>query len=137
MRFNLFSSLFLVLAVGMLGFELRHGPWTPVRTAGAVLTLGSLALLLAARLQLGSAFSVRAKATTRVTTGRYRRLRNPIYTLGCVLVVGVAMFLRLWPLLLLLAVLIPMQVVRSRREAAVLEAAFGEQYRAYRRQTWF
>jgi protein-S-isoprenylcysteine O-methyltransferase Ste14 len=30
-----------------------------------------------------------------------------------------------------------MQIVRARREAAVLEAAFGEEYRRYRRQTWF
>jgi protein-S-isoprenylcysteine O-methyltransferase Ste14 len=30
-----------------------------------------------------------------------------------------------------------LQIIRARREAAVLEAAFGEDYRLYRRQTWF
>jgi protein-S-isoprenylcysteine O-methyltransferase Ste14 len=47
------------------------------------------------------------------------------------------MFVPFWPLLLLLILVIPMQIARARREAAVLEATFGEKYRRYRRQTWF
>jgi protein-S-isoprenylcysteine O-methyltransferase Ste14 len=30
-----------------------------------------------------------------------------------------------------------MQTLRARREARVLEAAFGDAYRDYRRRTWF
>ena len=37
----------------------------------------------------------------------------------------------------LLGVLIPLQIVRAKREARVLEEHFGEEYRAYRSQTWF
>jgi protein-S-isoprenylcysteine O-methyltransferase Ste14 len=40
-----------------------------------------------------------------------------------------------WPLALLLLI-IPMQIVRARREAAVLEAEFGDEYRRYRAGTW-
>ena len=40
-------------------------------------------------------------------------------------------------LLLLLLVLVPVQVLRARREAAVLEARFGDTYRDYRKRTWF
>jgi len=29
------------------------------------------------------------------------------------------------------------QTIRARREARVLEAAFGDEYREYRRKTWF
>jgi protein-S-isoprenylcysteine O-methyltransferase Ste14 len=29
------------------------------------------------------------------------------------------------------------QTIRARREARVLEAAFGDAYREYRRKTWF
>jgi protein-S-isoprenylcysteine O-methyltransferase Ste14 len=39
--------------------------------------------------------------------------------------------------LLIFAVLIPMQIVRSRKESAVLEAKFGEEYREYKQRTWF
>jgi protein-S-isoprenylcysteine O-methyltransferase Ste14 len=36
-----------------------------------------------------------------------------------------------------LLVLVIGQTVRGRREAQVLEAAFGDEYREYRRKTWF
>lgn len=38
---------------------------------------------------------------------------------------------------ILLAVVVVIQVVRAQREARVLEAKFGEDYRAYRSRTWF
>jgi protein-S-isoprenylcysteine O-methyltransferase Ste14 len=38
---------------------------------------------------------------------------------------------------LVLLALIIMQTLRARREAKVLEAAFGDAYREYRRKTWF
>ena len=31
----------------------------------------------------------------------------------------------------------PYQIMRARREAAVLEATFGDAYREYRKRTWF
>jgi protein-S-isoprenylcysteine O-methyltransferase Ste14 len=40
-------------------------------------------------------------------------------------------------LLAVLLVLVPMQIIRARREAAVLEAKFGDAYREYRQRTWF
>jgi protein-S-isoprenylcysteine O-methyltransferase Ste14 len=36
-----------------------------------------------------------------------------------------------------LAAVIVAQTLRARREARVLEAAFGDAYREYRRKTWF
>jgi protein-S-isoprenylcysteine O-methyltransferase Ste14 len=112
-------------------------PWPPLRIAGAFIAFASLVLILIARIQLGRAFSIRAKATRLVTTGLYARLRNPIYVFGCFFFLGIAMFIPFWWLLLALVIVIPMQIVRARREAAVLEATFGEEYRRYRRQTWF
>ena len=38
---------------------------------------------------------------------------------------------------LVLLALIVMQTFRARREAQVLEGAFGDAYREYRRKTWF
>ncbi len=137
MKFNILSSLFLIAAVTFLALQFADQPWPPLRIAGAAIALTSLALILSARIQLGRAFSIRAKATRLVTTGLYSRLRNPIYVFGCFFCLGVAMFIPFWPLLLVLLPLIPVQIVRARREAAVLEASFGEEYLRYRRQTWF
>ncbi len=137
MKFNILTTL--LLAIGFIFFAVRYGggPWPPLRIAGAVLIVISLLGVIAARVQLGGAFSVRAKATRLVTTGLYSRVRNPIYCFGMLLFVGMALFTRTWAILLVLLVLIPMQVKRARREAAVLEAEFGDDYRRYRAQTWF
>jgi protein-S-isoprenylcysteine O-methyltransferase Ste14 len=136
MKANILSMAVVVAALCVLGPRYLHQPWPPLRIAGAVIALASLSLIVLARIQLGRSFSVRAKATRLVTTGLYARIRNPIYSFGCFFFLGLAMFIPAWRLLLLLIVVIPMQIVRSRKEAAVLEATFGEEYRRYRRQTW-
>jgi len=40
-------------------------------------------------------------------------------------------------LLIVPLALVPVQIVRARREAVVLEAKFGDAYREYRKRTWF
>jgi len=50
---------------------------------------------------------------------------------------GFVLVLRRPILWLVLLALIVMQTLRARREAQVLEAAFGDAYREYRRKTWF
>jgi protein-S-isoprenylcysteine O-methyltransferase Ste14 len=39
--------------------------------------------------------------------------------------------------LVVLLVLVTAQTIRARREAAILEAEFGDAYREYRKRTWF
>jgi protein-S-isoprenylcysteine O-methyltransferase Ste14 len=137
MKANILSLVILLAALAFFGPRYLHQPWTSLRTAGAVISLSSLGLILIARFQLGRAFSIRAKASRLVTTGLYARIRNPIYISGCFFFLGLAMFIPAWWLLFLLIIVIPMQIVRARREAAILEATFGEEYRRYREQTWF
>jgi len=88
-------------------------------------------------LQLGSAFSVEAKASKLVRTGLYSRIRNPIYVFGGLLIVGLLLLAGRPVLLLLLLVLVPLQVVRVRREEQVLSEKFGAEYEEYKRETWF
>lgn len=137
MKANVLSVAVLLAALCVFLPRYMHEPWPLLRIAGAAVTLASLVLIFMARFQLGRAFSIRAKANRLVTTGLYSRIRNPIYVFGCFSFLGIAMFIPFWPLLLLLIIVIPMQIVRARREAGVLEAAFGEEYRRYRQQTWF
>ena len=97
----------------------------------------SLALLVTARLQLGAAFTVKAKASKLVTTGLYSKIRNPIYVFGALTLVGMAMVLGNWVLLALVVLLSPIQMVRARKEEQVLSEAFGEEYERYKAGTWF
>jgi protein-S-isoprenylcysteine O-methyltransferase Ste14 len=50
---------------------------------------------------------------------------------------GLVLILWRLDLLIILLVIVPVQIIRARREAAVLEAKFGDAYREYRQRTWF
>ena len=131
--------VWLPLAVGLVGIValFKSGPHGPARWIGLALALFGLAGVILARYTLGQSFSVAPKATALVTHGIYSRIRNPIYVAGTFLVAGALLMLGRPEALALLLVLIPIQIFRARREAAVLEAEFGDTYREYRKQTWF
>lgn len=112
-------------------------PWTPIRIAGLAIVVPALPLFVLARIQLGGAFSIRAKATTLVTTGLYSRIRNPIYVFGALTVAGFFLWAGKPILLLFFLVLIPLQLRRIRNEEKVLEQQFGAAYIEYKQKTWF
>jgi len=113
------------------------GPWDLQRCAGTALVVAGIAGIATARYQLGKSFALRAKARELVTHGIYSKIRNPIYVSGGVMLAGFVLVLHRPILWLILLPLIVMQTLRARREAQVLEAAFGDAYREYRRKTWF
>lgn len=137
MRANVITLAVILAAVVWLVMHAYLVEWDAVKLAGAVVAGVSLALLVVARLQLGGAFSVKAKATKLVTTGLYSRIRNPIYVFGALTLVGMSVVLGNWVLLGLVVVLTPVQAYRARKEEAVLGAAFGEEYARYKAGTWF
>jgi protein-S-isoprenylcysteine O-methyltransferase Ste14 len=113
------------------------GPWDSQRIIGAVLMILGIVGIITARFQLGKSFALRAKAHQLVTHGIYSKIRNPIYVSGAVMLAGFVLILHRPILWLVLLALIVMQTLRAHREAKVLEAAFGDAYREYRRKTWF
>jgi len=115
----------------------REQPWTILRIAGAMLAVTGYVLLITARLQLGKSFSVSPQAKALVTHGLYSRIRNPIYVCVGVMWLGVILALSFFWLFVPLIALLVMQVLRSGKEAKVLEEKFGQAYLDYRQQTWF
>jgi protein-S-isoprenylcysteine O-methyltransferase Ste14 len=112
-------------------------PAGPRFYAGMGLTAVSFVLWMVARFQLGSSFRATAQAHKLVTTGLYSRFRNPIYLFGQLAFLGLAIA---WNTILgyaVVALLIPVQMLRARKERAVLDKAFGDEYRAYRARTLF
>jgi protein-S-isoprenylcysteine O-methyltransferase Ste14 len=132
--------VWLPLLVGLYVLGVLYGygpgPHDGLRILGLCLALAGLAGVILARYTLGRSFSVKAKATALVTSGIYSRIRNPIYVSGIVFVTGAFLILRESRLWIVLPIVIVMQILRARREARVLEAAFGDSYREYRRRTW-
>jgi protein-S-isoprenylcysteine O-methyltransferase Ste14 len=113
------------------------GEWNKQRWTGAIIAIPAITLLLSARFQLGRSFSVSPQARKLITRGLYSKLRNPMYVFSTLLVVGFVLTLQNPYLWLILAVLVPTQIVRAHQEAKVLEEKFGDEYREYRKRTWF
>jgi len=133
--------VWLPLVAGLWGlvwiFQFGPGPRGLARDAGLLLGLIGLAGVIVSRHTLGRSFSIAPKATALVTSGIYSRIRNPIYISGTIFLLGLVIIVGRPQLLAVLLVLIPLQIIRARREAAVLEAKFGDTYRDYRKRTWF
>ena len=137
MKLNVFSLILIAVFLTIFAMNASQLPWTSFRIAGVAIALPSFILLVVARLQLGRAFSVQAKATELVTTGLYSRIRNPIYVFGAFMIAGFIVWTGRPLLLLVFVILIPLQIFRSRKEAEVLEQKFGPVYVEYKKQTWF
>jgi protein-S-isoprenylcysteine O-methyltransferase Ste14 len=136
------TAVTVVAVVGVFAYmfwtrTVSHGHLTPSRAVGFGLAVLGLAGWAVARIQLGKSFSIQARATELVTHGIYSKIRNPVFVLGTILIVGIILWIGQPIYLLVLLVIVPMQVIRARKEAQVLEARFGDAYRAYRSRTWF
>lgn len=135
MKFNYITLAIVTVAVVSAVVHFWGPPWSAQRIAGLAVAIPCCVLLGIARVQLGRAFSVRARATTLVTTGIYSRIRNPIYVFGSPAIMGLALWANMpsiWPVFLLV---IPMQIYRAHLEAKVLEQHFGTAYLDYKRGT--
>jgi len=108
-----------------------------MRYIGTVLAVVGVTLVGVARFQLGKSFAVKAEAHELVTRGLYSKIRNPIYVFGVVMLIGIILVVQKPVLWIVLVIMVIGQVIRARREARVLETAFGDAYREYRRKTWF
>ena len=104
---------------------------------GAAISIPALALWMLSRYQLGSSFAVRAEAKKLVTHGIYSNIRNPIYLFGGLAFLGEFVALRWYMWAAVLVIINLGQYFRIKREEQVLEAAFGDDYRAYKSKTWF
>lgn len=118
-------------------FAVIVGPRDTLWYAGLVLSAGCAVVWFIARWQLGAAFSVAPEARQLVTRGLYSKIRHPIYVFGTMAFMFVVLALQGLAALVIWFVVILLQLIRIRREDAVLADAFGDDYVAYRASTWF
>jgi protein-S-isoprenylcysteine O-methyltransferase Ste14 len=134
------KNILLTLVVGAgaayVGWDIAPPGWSPLRIFGLCLAVVGFVLWTVARFQLGTSLTVTAQAKQLVTRGIYSKIRNPIYLFGSVFIAGYVLLLGRPRWLLIFVGLVPLQIWRMRKEASVLEAKFGEEYRAYRAGTW-
>jgi protein-S-isoprenylcysteine O-methyltransferase Ste14 len=116
---------------------IRHGTSRQTLYVGGVAAVIAVPLLGLARRQLGSAFSIAPQAKGLVTHGVYERMPHPMYVFLDLALLGVVVVLRQAWLLLIWVGLVLIQAWQAQRETKVLEQAFGDAYRDYRRRTWW
>jgi protein-S-isoprenylcysteine O-methyltransferase Ste14 len=134
------NSILTVGVAAALWVTIRRFPpasWSAMQLLGLILLCVGFVLWSVARFHLGTAITVSAQATKLVRHGIYSRVRNPIYLFGSCTLAGLALTLGRPVWLLGFVVVIPLQIWRAGKEAAVLESAFGDDYRRYRAGTWF
>jgi protein-S-isoprenylcysteine O-methyltransferase Ste14 len=126
-----FAALQLVAAATLFCFLISGAaPWNRQRHAGSVLVVVGIAFIGVARYQLERSFSIRPKARELVAHGLYSRIRNPIYVFGSMIILGLILVLQKPVLWVGLAAVVAIQTIRARREARVLEEAFGDSHRS-------
>jgi protein-S-isoprenylcysteine O-methyltransferase Ste14 len=141
----LFAGSFLV---GVLIQQVLPIPWTrgdvtPVRIAGGVALVFGIVLAAAARnrfVRAGTNVNPMLPVTTLVTHGPFRVTRNPMYLGLSFFTLGLALLINMvWPALLLVPTIAVLQREVIAREERLLEAKFGDEYRAYRKRVrrWF
>src|SRR3954451_24951737 len=96
-------------------------PWNATHWVGLAIAAPALVLLLVARFQLGGSFSITPQARRLVTHGLYSKIRNPIYFFGEFVIAGASLAIHRPLLLVVLAIVTPVQIVRARKESKVLE----------------
>jgi len=136
MRAVRLAIVVVLVALGAVAI-IRLGGGETDLVVGGLLASVSLALLVVARVQLGSSFTVLPEARALVTRGLYRRIPDPLFAFLDLALVGVIIAVRQPWWLVLWGILVIAHVWASRREAVVLEQAFGDAYRAYRKTTWW
>ncbi|TAM98685.1 MAG: isoprenylcysteine carboxylmethyltransferase family protein, partial [Rhizobiaceae bacterium] len=120
--------------------SLSYPPHPVLLALGIIAAVGALVLFRLTHKALGKMWSVslQLKEDHRlVTTGVYRHLRHPMYSAFWLMAVAQALLLP--NLLGGLAGLVGFGLLFALRigpEERMMEEAFGEEYRAYRKRTW-
>lgn len=109
----------------------------PVSYAGALLLATGAAMIVWSRRAFqaaGTPIKPFSESTALIRHGLYRWSRNPMYVGAVLLLTGIAILLgSLASLFVVVAFFALLQVGFVRREEKLLEEAFGDAYRAYRR----
>jgi protein-S-isoprenylcysteine O-methyltransferase Ste14 len=133
------NAALLLIAAPIHGLGRFVSASSALMMVGLVIELAGLSIAIWARRHLGRNWSgeITIKQDHQlIRTGPYRYLRHPIYTGILTMFVGLTLATGEWLGLIGLAVAVIAYWRKTRMEEATLNAAFGAEYDAYRRDTW-
>lgn len=143
---KVFLAVLSVLVLAMLAWLINPDwmRWSAValpewvRWTGAGMVVAGLALLIWAHQTLGASFSGNLEVREQhrlVTNGPYHWIRHPIYSAILLWSAGLALITASWFLGLIPIAFAGFFTARAPNEERMMVEAFGDQYRAYMKQT--
>jgi protein-S-isoprenylcysteine O-methyltransferase Ste14 len=136
-HYFLMALVAMVLLTGLPGGPLLPGPWAAVAVvAGVVSIVAGVALAMWAARQfarVGTNIVPLTPSSALVTDGAFAHTRNPMYT-GMLLALGGVSLVanHAWPWIVLPVFYAVIRLHFIRHEERLMEATFGDAYRAYR-----
>lgn len=109
-----------------------------LRWTGVVLAFAAIPLIYWVFSSLGKNVTdtvVTRKEHALVTSGPYRWVRHPLYTVASIFFLGVSLAAANWAIALLIMLTLVMLAVRTPLEEARLIERFGDEYRTYMQRT--
>jgi protein-S-isoprenylcysteine O-methyltransferase Ste14 len=132
--------LLLIFSFSIPALRMRLLPAGPIpEVAGIVIEVAGFALAVWARRALGSNWSGEVRIATGhqlVRTGPYQWIRHPIYTAVLAMYLGILMVSGEVHAIVGLAVIVLAYLRKIRMEETILAAQFGEEFVAWRKETW-
>ena len=126
-------EIFIIVNTGkVLGFGI------PITILGLIISFFGLIHWILGFINLGTgAFAVLPKAKKLITTGIYKHHRHPIY-LGIILTfLGLSLSMGSWTgIFYVLLILIPLSVIRIKKEEKILLKKFSKTYSEYQAKTF-
>lgn len=132
--FMLITGYFFFIRKEMLyGTEIEKGFFL----SGLVICFLGFIIWWWGKVTIGNAFHPLPRAKKVVSHGIYSKIRHPIYTGLSFVLVGLSVLFSHWFITFLCGFTIAIQIVRARREEAILIEKFGEKYIEYKKKTIF
>lgn len=110
-------------------------PYTLYSLIGLIFTILGLVLWIWSYLSLGLSLTVLPKAQKLVTTGPYKYFSHPIYLAIILTFFGLSLASGSVPgLLYTIVIIIPLNIIRAKKEEKTLLKKFGKEYEAYKKK---
>jgi protein-S-isoprenylcysteine O-methyltransferase Ste14 len=132
--------LLLIFSFSIPGFRNPVLPASPIlQLAGLTIEVAGFALAIWARRTLGANWSGEVRIATGhqlVRTGPYQWIRHPIYTAVLAMYLGILLVSGEVHAVVGLAIIVLAYLRKIRMEETILAAQFGEEFAAWRQETW-
>jgi protein-S-isoprenylcysteine O-methyltransferase Ste14 len=125
-------GIILISLVALLAWD---GYW--FQKIGSLISVLSFILWTVSRIHLEESIEENPESERLVTDGIYSKIRQPMYIFSSMCLFGLSLALNSAIFYVIFLVLVFLQLNKMKQRELLLEERFGEEYRKYKKRTWF